>query len=322
MKKEYVILVAIIAALILYLALHKTDRTHYKLPVLHEVAENRITQLEISKAGDTIVLNKKDKTWYISPEEYPADSDKVKNMLDVIAKLTITALVSESKHYIRYDLNNDKKINVQAWEGNTMNREFDIGKAASTYQHTFIKLGEDMNVYHARGDFRHKFEQTIDGLRDKTVLSFEQEEIREIHISRDDSTIVIIQKEIPVAEVEKKDAEAKPVPTAKTEFVWQTAEGKKTDKSKVKGLLSSLSRLQCEKYMDDRIKEDCKAPHYVIRLKGAEEYSISIFAKTGKDTKNYPAISSQNNYPFLLSDSQVDNIKTIMDEMLDWNVKQ
>lgn len=320
LKKEYVILSVIIVALILYLLLHKTDRTHYQLPVLSEISGNRITRLEIGKAGDTIVLNKKDKTWYIGSEQYTADSGKIKNMLDVIAKLTVTALVSKSKNYIRYDLNDDKKINIKAWEGKTLAREFEIGKAATTFRHTFVKLGKDANVYHAREDFRHKFDQTIDKLRDKTVLSFEQNDIREVHISKDGSKIVISQKEIPVTGVEgeEKDIKAKSSPTKKTERIWQTAENKKLDESKVKRLLSSLSRLDCEKYINDSKKEDFKNPDYFIRLKGADEYSISIFAKTDtdKDAKNHPAISSENDYPFLLSDDQVDNVKTIIEEML------
>ena len=38
-------------------------------------------------------------------------------MLDVIEELTLTALVSESKNYVRYDLSHDEKITVKAWKG-------------------------------------------------------------------------------------------------------------------------------------------------------------------------------------------------------------
>jgi hypothetical protein len=152
------------------------------------------------------------------------------------------------------------------------------------------------------------------------VLSFEQNDIREVYISKDESKIVISQKEIPVTGVEgeEKGVKAKSSPTKKTERIWQTAENKKLDESKVKRLLSSLSKLDCEKYISDSKKEDFKNPDYFIRLKGADEYSISIFAKTDKDknAKNHPAISSENDYPFLLSDSLVDNVKTIIEEML------
>jgi len=184
-KKEYVILAGVMVALILYLVLHRSNRTHYKLPDITEISGKQISKLEIGKADKTLALNKKDTTWYIDPKGYPADSDKVKNMLDVIEKLTLTALVSESKNYVRYDLTDGKKITVQAWKGKTLSREFDIGKTANTYQHTFVRLATDSNVYHARGDFRRKFDQTVNDLRDKTVLSYTQKDIRDITLTKD-----------------------------------------------------------------------------------------------------------------------------------------
>ena len=116
-RNEFIILFAIIIILALYLLLHKKNRTHYQLPLVPEIANHRITQIEIDAATGAVVLNRKDNTWYIGPEAYPAAPEKVNAMLDVVEKLTITALVSESKNYIRYDLNDDKKITVKAWDG-------------------------------------------------------------------------------------------------------------------------------------------------------------------------------------------------------------
>ena len=59
-KKEYLVLVVLIVALSLYLALHRRDKSHYRLPELPRVAEKDISKVEISKQDKTIVLNKKD----------------------------------------------------------------------------------------------------------------------------------------------------------------------------------------------------------------------------------------------------------------------
>ncbi len=320
LKKEYIILVVIIIALSLYLVLHKTDGTHYKLPDVPEIAKNKITKLEIGQSDEKIVLNKKDKTWYIGSEEYPADSDKMKNMLDLIEKLNVTALVSESKNYVRYDLSSDKKINVKAWEGKTLKREFDIGKPASTYRHTFIKLKEDSNVYHVRGDFNRRFDQTIEKLRDRTVLSFEEDDIQQIHISKDKETVIIAKKEISKKDTdedtENGNTKKTSSPPVEKEMIWQTAQGEKVDESKLDGLISTLSGMECEKYINDKTKEDFKDPNYVIRLKGTQEHTISVFPNLDKNEKNHPAISSDNNYPFLLSDFQMKDIKRVIDEIM------
>ena len=316
-KKEYLILTGVMAALILYLVLHRSDRTHYKLPDITRVSGKQISKLEIGKADKTLVLNKKDNTWYIDPKGYPADSDKVKSMIDVIEKLTLTALVSESKNYVRYDLTHDKKITVKAWNGKTLSREFDIGKAANTYQHTFVRLATDFNVYHARGDFRRKFDQTVDELRDKTVLSYTQKHIRELTLTKDKKTITLTQKQISEQEGKKKDIPDKTSEKPETTIVWQDADGKKVDKERINSLLSFLNRLQCETYITNEKKDDLKNPTYAVVVKGDKEYSLSVFAKKDKDAKTYPAISSENEYPFLLSNSQMDTIKTKIHELLE-----
>ena len=321
LKKEYFILTAILVALILYLALHRSNRTHYQLPELSEVSGKHISKLEITTAGSSIIFNKKDDTWHIEPKGYRADSTKIKNMLNVIEKLKLTALVSESKNYIRYDLTNDKNIHVKAWQDKTLLREFDIGKAAPTFKHTFVKLPDDPNVYHARGDFRRNFDRSVDDFRDKTVLSYAQNTIQGITLAHEKETISLSRKEIPETLPEKKDEPAAKAPKeVKTKTVWEDTKGHQVTPSKITSLLSFLSSLECERYLDDLKKEDFKHPIYTVSLKGEKEYLLSIFAKKDKNAKNYSAISSENESPFSLSDTQVDTIKSKIDEIL--NVKE
>jgi len=317
LKKEYFILAGVMVALILYLFLHKSNRTHYRLLKIPAISGKQISKLEIAKSGKTIVFNKNDNTWHIGPKAYPADSVKVKNILNVVEKLTLTALVSESKNYVRYDLTNDKKINVKAWHGKTLSREFDIGKAAATYQHTFVRLAADPNVYHARGDFRQNFDQTVGDLRDMTVLSYTQKDIREIKLTHDNKTASISRKKVPVTADEKKEKKPKTSKGLKTKMVWQDAEGNKVDKTKVNRLLSFFNQLKCEKYINDAKKEDFINPILAVTLKGEKGYSLSVFVKKDKDTKTYPAISSENDYPFLLSDAQVNSIKSKIENIIE-----
>jgi uncharacterized protein DUF4340 len=320
LKKEYFILAAILVALILYLTLHRSNRTHYQLPVLSEVSGKQISKLEITTAGNSIIFNKKDNTWHIEPKGNRADSTKVKNILNVIEKLKLTALVSESKDYIRYDLINDKNIHVKAWQGKILLREFDIGKAAPTFKHTFVKLPEDPNVYHARGDFRRDFNRSVGDFRDKTVLSYAQNTIQGIKLTLEKKTISLSRKEIPETLPEKKDAPAaKASKELKTKTVWEDTKGHELAPSKISSLLSFLNSLECERYLDDLKKEDLENPIYTITLNGEKEYSLLIFAKKNKDAKNYSAISSENESPFSLSDSQVDTIKSKLGEILNLN---
>jgi hypothetical protein len=307
-KKEYGVLAAIIVVLVLYLVFREQEKTHYRLPKLPRVAGTEISKIDISKLDTSIVVTKKDDSWYLTPKAYPANKDKIRDILAIIENLSLTAMVSESKNYNRYDLGNDKKLTVRAWAGEKLRREFEVGKAAPSHRHTFVKLAGDDRVYHAQGNFRSKFDQTAENFRDRTVLSFGLTQIQEVTIAKGQQSIRFVREQLPVDVnmAQKSDTEKTPPP--KSETIWQSAGGKKGDQSKLSRLLTVLSNFRCAKYIEDRKKDDFTDPIYTIRLKGTEEYTLSIFAKKDENAKNYPAISSQSDFPFLLSDGQAGKI--------------
>jgi hypothetical protein len=254
------------------------------------------------------VVNKKDENWYIGPEEYPADTGKIKDMLTALENLTLTALVSESKNYNLYDLGGDKKINVKAWQGENLKRDVDLGKTASSFRHTFIKPAGDERVFHARGNLRNNFDLSLDDLRDKLVLALTPADIQQFEVVQNQQPLVLNKAQAPVVvgnEQTDKQAEAAP---AKNQPVWQTADGRPVDEAVVKQILDTVSNLRCQKFINDRSKDDFTSPLFTLRMKGGREYSLSIFGKIAEKDTAYPAVSSGSNYAFLLSENQVDRL--------------
>ena len=307
-KKEYLVLFALILLLSLYLILHERDKSHYRLPEFPKVTKKEVNKVEISTQDTTVGLKKKDNRWHIVPQGYPADANKVESMLDLIEKLSLTALVSESKNYKRYQLDEDNKLIVKAWSGDTLRREFEIGKAATTFQHTFVKLSDDYRVYQARGNFRNKFGLSVDNLRDKTILSFNVEDIQEIRLSKGGQLIVFTRKQVPAEITSSEEEKAQSSEGPAGEVIWQSNDGKRGNESQLNRILTTLSKLRCEKYLDDSKKEDLSDPIYTIQLKGVQEYSLYVYAKIDESSNNYPATSSTNDYPFLLPSWQVNDI--------------
>jgi len=317
MKKEYLILGAVIIGLSVYLLARQTDRALYELPQLPEVSGKKISKIEISGPEGTTVLNRADEDWSIGPQKYPASKNKVQQMIDTIEGLTLTALISESKDYIRYDLSDDKKVSVKAWTGDSLSREFEVGKAASSFQHTFVKLADDPKVYHARDNFRNKFDQKVNDLRDKSVLSFTVSDIQEVNLAKGSQSLLFGRKEAPLDKKSASETAEKNQPAIKAEMVWQTADGRRADQAKLDRLLSTLAQLNCEEYINDRKKKDFSDPIFTVQVKGTQEYSLSIFAKLKDDADNYPAISSQNEYVFLLEGWKADSLMPKLDEILE-----
>ena len=198
-KKEYAILSVIIVALGLYLFFRNADRTTYTLPVLPAVDAQDLTKIEIGKGSRIVVLTRSDDGWTVSPGDYPADAGLVRPMLEALAGLTATTLISETKNYARYELDEEHQVRVSAYAGDRAVRTFHIGKAADTWRHTHITLADDPNVYHARGNFRMDFDQTVENLRDKTVLQFEKYAVKEIAIETEENTVVMKKQTVSPA---------------------------------------------------------------------------------------------------------------------------
>ena len=315
-KKEYIILVLVIVGLSVYLYMRSADRTLYELPEIPPVNEKDLTKLEITRAKTVMVLNKKDDQWFIAPAEYPTDANKVKDMLDAIKNLSLTALVSESKNYNRYELDEGQKINVKASQGDNLKLDIDVGKTASSFRHTFVRPSGDERVFHARGNLKNTFDVTVDSLRDKTVLSIKPADIQQININKEQQSLAFTRTQVPV-QVKSPDAEkstdaAPPAPKR----VWQAATGQPVNESALNQLLNALTSLRCEKFIDDRKKEDFKSPLFTIELKGAQDDHLSIFPKAGENDPNYPAVSSGSDYPFQLSAGQVDRIMKDLSALL------
>jgi hypothetical protein len=316
MKKEYVILILIIAALSAYLLIRSSSRTLYQMPELEGLKQSEITKIEISQGGNSVILKKKDNQWHLEPTGFLADKTKVNAMLDVFEALTLTALVSESKDYNRYDLDAEKRITVKAWQQDTLKRNFDIGKAAPSFRHTFVRLNGDSRVFHARDNFRGKFDFTIDNLRDKTVLSFKTTDIQQVQIIKDQTSVKLVRREVPVTPATGQQQKTESAPAAAVKFEWQNDTGEKGSDKNLNRLLTTLGDLKCADYINDRQKNAFSAPIYTVKLKGIQDYQLEIFAKFQKDDKKYPAVSSDSDYPFWVTDNQAQQIMINPEEMI------
>ncbi|MFZ3047255.1 MAG: DUF4340 domain-containing protein [Desulfatirhabdiaceae bacterium] len=313
-RKEYVFIAVAIIALSAYLIFKKSDRTGYQMPAVPTLAASDITKVEMARQTGTVTLEKTDGQWRLQPGNFPANMDKLTGMLQALEKLSLTTLVSESGSLDRYDLGDNQKIRVRAWAGSDLKRDFDLGKVAPTYQHTFVRLPDKPQVYHALNNLRSQFEETVEGLRNKIVLSFNPADVSEFAITSGDTVLKLIK-----TEAQKK---AKPEATGQAETpkdgsetpnepatVWQTDQDEKTDITQVDRLLGTLSSLRCDGFLNDKNPGDFTGPILKIQLKGKTESTLSVFEKIKAEDKTYPAVSSESPYVFLLADRQVDVLK-------------
>jgi hypothetical protein len=309
-KKEYLILAIIIIAAGLYLVFHKKDQTQYTLPEIPRIEIDTVTRLEIKTPEETIALNKKEARWLIAPQNYPADGAKIKSMLFALEEIVLTDLVSESKAYVRYQLDDSSKITVKAWAGEELVRDFAIGKEAATYQHTFMRLPSDPNVYHAQGDFRRKFEENATDLRDHEVLAFDPDTLTKIRLTSGPDTLALTRSQAqPAGEKAASGDQQDDTSATAAKPAWIADDGNAVDAATLENFLTSINNLQCDAYLEDRQKESFQDPVFGIVLEGKLPYTLSVFKKENEKDTAYPAVSSFNAYPFTLNDDRLANWK-------------
>jgi len=289
MKKEYIILGLIIAALSAYLIMYEKDQNNYILPSIPQINVAEVTEIVISRGGKDTLLSKKDDTWVVTDKRYPASQESVTQMLDIVKDLKLSALVSESGNLTPYELDSKNRISVTVKSKTGILRKFEIGKTAQSFRHTFVQLDGNSNVYHAEKSFRREFDKTVDDLRDKKVLSFDKNKI----------SLLTVKKGDKVKDVAIKDG--KPV--------------ENKNQKAVEALLTMLSDFQCHSFTDTDIKDEFKGlkEAVTIVLKGDKEHSIVLYSKDAKG--NYPALSSGTIYPFMVQTYQGDDLISKSDDL-------
>lgn len=302
-KKEYLILGVVIAALAVYLYQRSSDRTHYTLPQPPALAAADITQIQISGRGKTQTLLRKDGRWVTEPQGFPADPKRVNEMLETLANLRLTALVAESKNYALYELDPDHTVTVKAWQGDQLKRDIDVGKPAPSFRHTFVKIAGDDRVFHAADNFRFRFESGLDELRDKTVLAFNRQALQEIRITKGAESVTLTRS----APKGDTPPAGQPAP-APAPAVWHADDGRPADSAAVELLIGELVDLQCQAFIDGREKTGFGPPITSIVLKGDKEETLSIFTPAADEPAAYPAVSSGSDYPFQLSADQAQRL--------------
>ncbi|MCF8029960.1 MAG: DUF4340 domain-containing protein [Desulfohalobiaceae bacterium] len=284
--KEYTILLAVIIGIGLYLALRSPDGVHYDLPQLESISTQEVDEVLVRSGNSSLSLRRTNGTWSIADKGYEAQGDKVQKMLRQVADPGISALVSETGDYSRYDLDRGSRIQVKLLQDGKAVRVLHVGKSAGQVQSTYVRLPGDQNIYMAESDLRGTFDTTAKELRDKTVFSFDAEKVRAVRLASENASRRIHR------------AETGDNATHGTErSVWRTKQGEMVQADKMDNLLRSLKDLRCREYRQDLSRNGTR---YTIRVKTDTRQWLRLYAPEKKRPKAYEAESSQSPDPFEL----------------------
>lgn len=312
MKKEYLLLIAVIIGLCAYLALKQDDRINYDLPTLASVDTAALDQILITKGQAPLTLTKGEEGWTIADQAYPVEDAAVDNLLDTLKDLRLSALVSESGDLVRYELDPDNALHVKAMEKGKVVREVFIGKTAPSFNHTFVMLKDDNRVFQADGSFRNDFGKSVDEFRDKVVLKFKSGDIKKMTLEKEGitQTLTLTAPEEDKSQTDETAEQEKPAAR------WMLPGGETADQTAVQDLLASLSRLECTGFKTDEQTQalNAAAPSFKISLENGTTFRVNLFpSKEGEDVAG---TSSATPYAFDLASYKASDILSYVDKLL------
>jgi len=176
---------ALLAASLLVPAL-ESGRTGPSLK-LPRIDTDRIVRFEIS-GEEGVKLEKRDGAWFVMPKNAPADAKTVDKALETLASVETGSLRSENPEFFaRYEVSDQDPI-VSAFDSEGSVLSIHLGKDTPDNRGNYVRLPDDDRVFATRGRIRSSLLKKLKYWRDRSVLSFENEQAVAMRIVRGQET--------------------------------------------------------------------------------------------------------------------------------------
>jgi hypothetical protein len=205
-----------------------------KLRVFPAIDERRIGEIELKYSLYTLVCRKDKEKWFIfeDSKKFRADDKIMSTMAESISQMKVEKVISEdAKDLSGFGLDRPgAEVNAK-----TPEKEYHIliGGESPTGSGTYIRVDNNSRIILVNESSVEEFlRKSANDLRDKRVVSLEEDKINKLYFKLNDSSF----------EIEKKDGKWVGVDNNK---------GIKVDDSKVQELLGGIEGLKVEKFVND-----------------------------------------------------------------------
>jgi hypothetical protein len=236
MKRSLWIMLAILLVLVLavVLVLQKPGETSSSSGTegtLVSYDSAAIDKLVIISSSGSVTLEKDGTSWLVtSPARLPADEAAVAAAIGKGASLTLKGIVSSNPQKQSVFQVDSAGTLVRVFEKGTEKAAFRVGKLGSTYMETYVRREGSNDVYIADGMINYIFAKSVREWRDKTIFKTAQENIKSVRFQYGDTTFALSLQD----------------------STWRV-DGQPTQEYAVRGLLSSLSHLQADEFVDTAV---------------------------------------------------------------------
>ncbi len=319
MNKKLYGSIAVVAVLLGYIFFSNQKGTR-DVPELKSW-EGDITGLSIQADEKSLVFSRVDGKSVVGEQKYPADEEKIKNLVNKVRDLKLTDLISRQKFYQNYDLTPDKAAVILLKQKDRVVRKLTVGKTGSTGRHSYLLVDNRPEVYQGAVSFSSETKSTLDDFRDRVIMKVSKDAVSSFAVKYRGRTFAFNREEV---KPEKKEApkpglkKAPPASSTQPVVKW-TCKGFERvtlNRGRVEGLLASLNPLRASSFPPLE-KKRLGPPLAAVTLKAFNrDIDVKIFRQQ-KD-KKYLALSSESPYVFTIDEWRakkyfIENLKDLKD---------
>ncbi len=246
-KHLFIAFVGLLAIVLLTIPANNKKKNHSFKSELTSFDTAEVTKFIIypKSKEEAITFSKENNNWSVSDKDgsYNANNGNVKNMLQTLSSLKAKRLAAKKKEsWKKYELTDSLRTRVKVFKDKKSLADVSIGKFSyiqgpkpqNPYQRpqgvmtSFVKLGNDKEVYAVDGFLSMTFNRKINEFRDSRVLYANKDDLKQIsfHFPDNDYTLT------------------------KNDSIWMI-DGLKADSASVANFLTSLKRVNSTDFISD-----------------------------------------------------------------------
>jgi hypothetical protein len=161
-------------------------------PKILTIPEDQIKEVKLKKTGaDTIVLRKGDdgKWQILEPQPLRADQDAANSLVSTLSNLNADKKVEDTAADLSAYGLNSPTLDVSVLKKDGKTQDLYIGDDTPTNSGSYAKLAGDAHVYTVASFVKTSLEKTTNDLRDKRLLTFDQDKLTRVDLQANGETI-------------------------------------------------------------------------------------------------------------------------------------
>lgn len=227
-----------------------------------------------------VVLEKRNSIWYITePLEYKASNVTVEQTITGLLGIAIDdpAISNREEAFDKFDVSDSTGISLKVYSAGKLELDAIVGKYTVDLGHTYARLAGSKNVALWRGLFSRQIDREMDDWRDKTIYSFNADDIMSVKVTEGKNV-----REITLT----------PDPVGGSTWVYtENGKGKEIDQSNAKKFVSLIATLSCDTFADEndipRAAEKQPDTRVSFTVRNGDTHSFDVWSPGEKDNDRY-----------------------------------